>query len=422
MLLYKLSSFISTYFDINIYLSIFICFCVIQFPIFMIFFQEEINEYYNNEASKLRRERQDMEKELLYKRDQLEHDILNHETENIRAHKTLENKELELHKLLATAEPFRYAAKMCCDMEMVIFKQSINYLKNKPKPALKAADEVKAMKRISSQILIKSKEIEYKYEYILSAFPEIGEYVDNDQDLLAIGKHMSYSDLDDMRDRRKDYLSSEEYNRLSESEKSQLALDRYIQNMKKDKWQIGRDYEMSCAFQLKSRGYHVEMHGIKYKKADLGRDLIAIKNIGGLFGHEVLIIQCKNWSQERTIHENVIMQLFGTTIEYQITLGGHMQQTIIPVLMIPSYSVVSNVAAQFAEKLKVKIERVENIDFPRIKCNINNGNKIYHLPFDQQYDRTEIKLQGECYAYTVAEAESKGFRRAMRHNFVDNPI
>lgn len=31
-----------------------------------------------------------------------------------------------------------------------------------------------------------------------------------------------------------------------------------------------------------------------------------------------------------------------------------------------------------------------------IKCNIGtNGEKIYHLPFDQQYYRTEIKKAGE---------------------------
>jgi hypothetical protein len=54
-----------------------------------------------------------------------------------------------------------------------------------------------------------------------------------------------------------------------------------------------------------------------------------------------------------------------------------------------------------------------------IKCNINNGNKIYHIPFDQQYYRTEIKLPGEFYAWTVQEAVDAGFRRARRHMFND---
>ena len=56
-------------------------------------------------------------------------------------------------------------------------------------------------------------------------------------------------------------------------------------------------------------------------------------------------------------------------------------------------------------------------EYPRIKCNINNGEKIYHLPFDQQYDRTQIKNNGEFYAFTVKEAILKGFKRAKRHYF-----
>ena len=53
---------------------------------------------------------------------------------------------------------------------------------------------------------------------------------------------------------------------------------------------------------------------------------------------------------------------------------------------------------------------------PRIKCNISRGGeRIYHLPFDQQYDTTVITPNtGELWAQTVAEAETAGFRRAWR--------
>ena len=67
------------------------------------------------------------------------------------------------------------------------------------------------------------------------------------------------------------------------------------------------------------------------------------------------------------------------------------------------------------------IETVENKkleDFPRIKCNINRTTKekIYHLPFDQKYDDVIIEpSRGEFFAKTVAEAEEKGFRRAMKY-------
>ena len=52
-----------------------------------------------------------------------------------------------------------------------------------------------------------------------------------------------------------------------------------------------------------------------------------------------------------------------------------------------------------------------------IKCNISptTQERIYHLPFDQQYDKAVIgNVPGEFYADTVAEAEAAGFRRAFR--------
>jgi len=54
--------------------------------------------------------------------------------------------------------------------------------------------------------------------------------------------------------------------------------------------------------------------------------------------------------------------------------------------------------------------------YPCIKCNVNRvtKEKIYHLPFDQQYDNTKIFEKGEFYCRTTEEAERKGFRRAFR--------
>lgn len=47
---------------------------------------------------------------------------------------------------------------------------------------------------------------------------------------------------------------------------------------------------------------------------------------------------------------------------------------------------------------------------------LNIGTKIYHLPFDQQYDKTKLeKKYGELYCKTVKEAEDAGFRRAFRY-------
>src|SRR5665213_2430159 len=80
---------------------------------------------------------------------------------------------------------------------------------------------------------------------------------------------------------------------------------------------------------------------------------------------------------------------------------------------------LSLIALKAANFLDIEVKQLPlRKDFPMIRCNINqqNGSKIYHLPFDQQYNRTKILSElGECCITTVAEAESLGFRRAYRH-------
>jgi hypothetical protein len=80
---------------------------------------------------------------------------------------------------------------------------------------------------------------------------------------------------------------------------------------------------------------------------------------------------------------------------------------------------LSDLANRFAKELGIELEQnhVFDREYPCIKCNVSKktGEKIYHLPFDQQYDKVKIEPEhGEFYCSTVAEAEEKGFRRAYR--------
>jgi ATP synthase F1 gamma subunit len=78
-------------------------------------------------------------------------------------------------------------------------------------------------------------------------------------------------------------------------------------------------------------------------------------------------------------------------------------------------------AKEFANKLGVMYKEWLMGEYPMIKCNINNSEKIYHLPFDQQYWRTIIEPEkGEFYAMTVKEATQAGFRRAFKHRSLGN--
>jgi hypothetical protein len=146
-------------------------------------------------------------------------------------------------------------------------------------------------------------------------------------------------------------------------------------------------------------------------------------------GSELRIIQCKYWSAEKTIHEKHIFQLFGSALEYAFRLGnfddvnqlslfgGPIKTAGVQAVLYTSTH-VSEVARAVAKTLRV--ERNENVgksDYPLVKCNVSlrDSDKIYHLPFDQQYDRVKIrKDKGEMYVYTVAQAEKNGFRRAWR--------
>jgi hypothetical protein len=79
---------------------------------------------------------------------------------------------------------------------------------------------------------------------------------------------------------------------------------------------------------------------------------------------------------------------------------------------------LSDRAREFARVLDIAVQESFPLnDYPRIKCNVSRstGERIYHLPFDQQYDATTIEPgREETYVSTCAEAEAFGFRRAWR--------
>lgn len=202
------------------------------------------------------------------------------------------------------------------------------------------------------------------------------------------------------------YLSDEEYESLSTPQKNQLALDRYWER-RKSKWEIGRDYERYVGYIYERDGYAVSYQRILEGFDDLGRDLICKKE---QYTH---VVQCKCWSEHHQIHEKHINQLYGTTVRYMI---DHPEEQVFPVLF--TSTTFSDRAREFAAALDVTIrQQVPLVPYPSVKCNESRrtGELIYHLPFDQMYDRTVIEDErNECYVRTAIEAEQLGFRRAWR--------
>ena len=319
----------------------------------------------------------------------------------------------QVKAILRKEFPFTYSASMSADFESALFEEVEKRLIWKPQPARSAAETVNEVKRKFRQSQSAFKVMLYKYEFLLNTFPELRKYVDDEKGLITIADANSYEDFTDNYDRVRNYLTDEEYRKLTVTQRNQLALDNYNARSKSN-WVIGTEYEMYCEHILKEEGFETIDYGVRKRLNDLGRDIIAKR------GDTTYIIQCKRWSLSKEIHENVICQLFGTTIEYNIQRQAQnhnptlFDEDLVVVPLLFTTTALSETAKAFADKLGVKVCVKAMGEYPQIKCNINNGNKIYHLPFDQQYYTTRIEKNGEKYAWTVEEAERSGFRRAFR--------
>ncbi len=336
----------------------------------------------------------------------------------------------EIHKIAKQKSMgFPWLAEAYADYFALKDGEIEKYLRYKKHPARTSAENIKTIKNEKRKLVKENRIIRYKINYLEKLFPWFSELIaDDEDDEIPV---RIYEDINDNNneDRVKNYLTPEEYKSLPSVERNQKALDRYLSSRYKSKWAIGRDYEMYVGYLYEQEGYSIEYKGIIDGFEDLGRDIIAKRN------DEVCIIQCKHWAQYKTIHEKHIFQLFGTTMEYWIKNFRNFKKPksfeefakflngnkLRPIFF--TSTTLSDKAKEMANALSVEVIENEPLgEFPRIKCNINNDEygqtKIYHLPMDQQYDRTIIGNRvGEFYAFTVKEAEDAGFRRAFRHKF-----
>ena len=301
---------------------------------------------------------------------------------------------------------YPWFAGLISDIEYVYDEKTSQYLREKSRPALKAADNVQRLATEKRELLAQNKMLQYQLNYYEAVFPWLEEFKELDpkeaydlvQDSDADEESSEYTRL-------RNWLSPEEYNALSTADKLQLALDRYNRR-EKTNWQIGIEYERFVGYEYEQKGFRVSYIGALNGVEDMGRDLIARSPT------EVLIIQCKRWAQEKTIHEKHIFQLYGTVVLYQL-------QSKVPVRgVFVTTTKLSSVASACADYLQIKvIEKHPLLSYPQIKCNVSSatGEKIYYLPFDLQYDRTMLNPEdGDFYVATVKEAEEAGFRHAYR--------
>lgn len=280
------------------------------------------------------------------------------------------------------------------------------YLEDKTRPAQKTADLVRQLSEQKREAIKEAKQ----HKYLTKYYEEIAPFLlDAKVDLLADLESRQATrqyDESETQDVVTQFLTKDEYRKLSVTERNQLALDRYW-DRKKSKGAIGFLYERYVGYLFQIKGYEVDYHGIVRGFEDLGRDLIATK------GDDIVVIQCKNWSRFKEIHENHIFQFFGTVYRYKF---DHPTKQVKAAFYTSTK--LSDISRKFAHDLGIELHEEFRLErYPSIKCNISqkSGEKIYHLPMDQQYDAVKLHLgRGEVFVSTVKEAEDAGFRRAYR--------
>lgn len=351
--------------------------------------------------------------ELVIKNDEYLHRI--NEWENyyntIQEQEQRLNKEEALFKRLFAERTRNYpvVGQVWSDLIKITEEERERALKFKKRPALKAAEEVKVVKHEKRELVKELIYWKYKSQNYEAIYPWLTEELEQDisNDVDADIYYSVYTEKE-RDDPVAQFINPEDYRKLSSLQRNQLALDRYWQRGKKTKWMVGKMYERYIGYLYEIDGWDVEYFGIHKRFEDLGRDIIAKK------GSNVHVVQCKNWSKFKTIYENHIFQLFGTTYSLQKEYAG---KTVTPVFA--STTKLSETANEFARRLGIVVHQELKFEsYPAIKCNVSpKGAKIYHLPFDQQYDTAKITPKtGDFYAATIKEAEAKGFRRAYRWN------
>lgn len=281
-------------------------------------------------------------------------------------------------------------------------KKYETYFLTKSHPSYKSVDIVKELQQKVAGI--EKNAFIYKgiLDYYTTMFPWLKDFIDIPDEEICLSELSASED----KDNAKNFLSPVEWDKLSRVEKFQTALERY-QKKHKTNWEIGRDFERFVGYTYEQNGWDVEFFGAIKGLEDLGRDLICKKK------NQVQIVQCKYWAYGKIIHEKHIFQLFGSCVQYAIE---HQQK---PKGVFITSTSLSGMAKKCAQHLGIEVrENIKMDTIPCIKCNIGSGGeKIYHLPFDQMYDRVKITpKKGECYCATVIEAEEKGFRRAHKWN------
>ena len=290
------------------------------------------------------------------------------------------------------------------------FSQS-RYLRTKSRPAVKAAEALDEARKELRESKALSRALENQVSLYEANVPWLKSLLDYSLDDINKGLAIAVKEQSAVKSEDADriHLSEAEWASLSRIDRSQLALNRYFETRHKNAWLAGVAYERYVGAWYEEEGFSVIYNGAISGKEDQGIDLICTRD------SIVVLVQCKRLSptKEIPVRENVVAQIYGASLFYAHKNAIDITCTIPTICT--NYK-LSDTAKEFASALNVHVVEGESFKkYAAIKCNNKGSEKIYHLPFDQQYDKIHInKSLGDCYVSTVKEAESLGFRRAYK--------
>jgi hypothetical protein len=298
----------------------------------------------------------------------------------------------------------KWLAEMTAEAERSSDAGLENYLRYKTRPAPAAAENVKKIASEKREWMLRAKQLEYEIKQLEEYFPILAEYRSAiHEELIAQHEIENESGIDP----GSKFVSGEEWKALDEVEREETALERYRKTARSSA-DAGRRYERYLGYLYESDNWRVEYTGAIKGFDDFGRDLICRR------GDDVVVVQAKRWRRDaRILHMKHVVQLYGSTA----LLKRELDLQKIPRALLVSTTDFSEDAVFAANALGVSLVTKEfNPAYPCIKVHVSRvGEALYHLPFDQQYDRISMNLsKGDRYVATVREARAINARRAMR--------
>jgi hypothetical protein len=324
---------------------------------------------------------------------------------------TLKDNIPQIDKRIARQGVFAGVASLMADVETLKYAEAKALADDPATTDDERSNIVDELRERTRYYVQQCKKMQYKYDMLLRVYPGMKSYIDNELEQTCMMQAVAYMDATDHHDRAHDYLNDEEWGRLSAADRCQLALDRYVASRAGSEWAAGRDYVESCAYQLLKNGYEVEVCGADKRSDEAGRDIVARRKRGS--AETVLVVQCRYWLN-RDITKEAVMQLYATTMAYIVEHRARITDSVkvMPVMMMPSAARLTDDAQQYAIMLKCRTQEQDEAEHPRVKCVSRGREKLYYLPFDRLYDKAgRTAADKTTMAWSVAEAEAKGYRR-----------